>query len=291
MKKHLKKLIPARWRKDTKRVAVVRLHGAIGVGSPLRPGLSFQTINPAIEKAFELKGVNAVALLINSPGGSPVQSALICDRIRRLADEHKVPVYVFMEDVAASGGYWMAMAGDEIYADANTIVGSIGVISASFGFVEAIKKLGVERRVQTSGENKSILDPFQPKKKTDIERLKSIQSDIHESFKDLVRKRRGDKLDEKNKDLFSGAFWTGNQAIELGLIDKLGNMHQVLQEKFGDDVDINYISAAKKGLLGRLMPASDAALSIGALGGLTEGWSGDVLTTLEERSLWARFGL
>ncbi len=291
MKNFLKKLVPARWRKDVNRVAVVRLHGAIGISSPLKPGLSFQTINPAIEKAFELKGVKAVALLINSPGGSPVQSSLICDRIRQLADENEVPVYVFMEDVAASGGYWLAMAGDEIYADTNTIVGSIGVISASFGFVEAMKKLGVERRIQTSGENKSILDPFQPRKKADVERLKSIQSDIHESFKDLVRSRRGDKLDEGNKDLFSGAFWTGNQAIELGLVDKLGNMHQVLKEKFGDEVDINYISAAKKGLLGRLLPASDAAVSLGALSSLKEGWSSDVLATIEERSLWARFGL
>lgn len=288
MKNIFKKLIPARWQKDLNRVAVIRLQGTIGVGTPLRPGLSLNALNPAIEKAFSLPGVTAIALVINSPGGSPVQSALIHERIRQLRDEKQVPVYVFVEDVAASGGYWLAMAGDEIYADANSIVGSIGVISASFGFVEAIGKLGIERRVLTSGENKSILDPFQPQKKKDVDRLKAIQTDMHESFKDLVRKRRGGKLDESNKDLFSGAFWTGNRALELGLIDKLGNMYAVLREKFGEDVDIKYVSAAKKGFLGRLMPGSeDAALSLSEL---KDGWSDDVISSLEARSIWARFG-
>jgi signal peptide peptidase SppA len=288
MKNFLKKLIPARWQKDLSRVAVLRLQGTIGVGTPLRPGLSLNTINPAIEKAFSLPGLSAVALAINSPGGSPVQSALICERIRQLSGEKQVPVYVFVEDVAASGGYWLAMAGDEVYADENSIVGSIGVISASFGFVDAIKKLGIERRVQTSGENKSILDPFQPQKKKDVDRLKELQGDIHESFKSLVRKRRGGKLDEKNKDLFSGAFWTGKRALELGLVDKLGTMYPVLREIFGEDVDIKYVSAAKKGLLGRFMPGSD--ISALSLGGIKEGWSDDVISSLEKRSIWARFG-
>jgi len=287
MKKFLKKLVPARWRKSAKRVAVIRLQGVIGGGSPLRPGLSLQTLNPVIEKAFEMSGLSAVALQVNSPGGSPVQSALIYERIRQLANDKHVPVYVFMEDVAASGGYWLALAGDEVYADENSIVGSIGVISASFGFVEAIKKLGVERRVQTSGENKSILDPFQPQKKADVDRLKTLQGDIHESFKALVRERRGGKLDEKNKDLFSGAFWTGNKALELGLVDHLGNLHTVLTEKFGDEVEIIPVSAAKKGLLGRLMPAGEAAFS---LNNLKQGWADDLVSTAEERAVWARFG-
>ncbi|MGI9481422.1 MAG: S49 family peptidase [Hyphomicrobiales bacterium] len=282
------KFVPARWRKGVNRVAVVRLQGVIGVGTPLRPGLTLHGVNDALERAFALPGVKAVALVVNSPGGSPVQSALITERIRQLSAEKNVPVLAFTEDVAASGGYWLVLSGDEIYADPTSIVGSIGVLSASFGFVEAIKKLGIERRVQTAGENKLILDPFQPKKKKDIDRLKEIQNDMHDVFKDAVRQHRGSKLDESNKDLFSGAFWTGRRALEMGLIDGLGHMHKILREKYGEDVDIKPISIAKKGLLGRFMPGMDDGAF--ALGDLKDGWSEDLVSSLEARSIWARFG-
>ena len=189
------RLIPLRFRKSVPVVTHVRLQGAIGVGTPMRPPLTFKDVEPQLERAFR-KGVAAVAITVNSPGGSPVQSALIHDRIRALAAEFKLPVYVFCEDVAASGGYWLACAGDEIYADGNSVVGSIGVISAGFGFVETIRKLGVERRVYASGENKAVLDPFQPEKPEDVARLKDLQADVHESFKDLVRHRRAGKLKE-----------------------------------------------------------------------------------------------
>src|SRR6185312_3444771 len=232
----LSRFIPRRFRSGQPLVHVVRLHGAIGLGTPLRPALTLEAIAATLERAFARKGIAAVALEINSPGGSAVQSALIYARLRALADEHKVPIYVFCEDVAASGGYWLACAGDEIYADASSIVGSIGVVSAGFGFVEAIRKLGIERRVHTAGENKAILDPFRPERPEDVERLKSLQLDVHEEFKTLVRHRRAGRLDEANADLFTGAFWSGRRAVELGLVDGLGNMHQILRERYGADV-------------------------------------------------------
>ena len=201
----LTRLIPLRFRKSIPVVNLVRLHGAIGVGSPLRPPITFKDTNEVLERAFAKKGITAVALSINSPGGSAVQSALIHARIRELAEEHKVPVYVFCEDVAASGGYWLACAGDEIYADQSSIIGSIGVISAGFGFVGAIEKLGIERRVHTSGENKSILDPFKPEKPEDVSRLLDLQADVHDAFKSLVQYRRGVKLKSEDPGLFSGA--------------------------------------------------------------------------------------
>ena len=288
MIKQLMKLVPARWRKGVNRVAVVRLQGVIGIGTPLRPGLTLHGVNDALERAFSLSGVNAVALVVNSPGGSPVQSALIVDRVRQLAAEKDIPVYAFAEDVAASGGYWLVLGGDEIYADITSIIGSIGVMSAGFGFVDAMKKLGIERRVQTAGENKVILDPFQPKKKKDTDRLKEIQTDMHEAFKEFVRERRGAKLDESNKDIFSGAFWTGRKAVDMGLIDGLGNMHQVLRDKLGEDVDIKNIPIARKGLLGRLMPGvDDGAL---ALADLKNGWPEEFVSSLEARGIWARYG-
>src|SRR3954447_1612989 len=185
----LSRLIPRYFRADVPVVNVVRLHGAIGIGTPLRPALTLPAVAETLERAFSRKGIAAVALAINSPGGSAVQSSLIHDRIRALAEDNKVPVYSFCEDVAASGGYWLACAGDEIYADASSIVGSIGVVSAGFGFVEAIRKLGIERRVHTAGANKAILDPFRPERPEDVERLKSLQLDVHEEFKTLVRNR------------------------------------------------------------------------------------------------------
>jgi signal peptide peptidase SppA len=274
----LSRLIPARFRKSQPRVNVVRLHGAIGMSQPLRTSLTAKDVGPLLEKAFT-KNIKAVALSINSPGGSPVQSALIHARIRSLAEEFKIPVYVFCEDVAASGGYWLACAGDEIYADESSIVGSIGVISAGFGFVEAIGKLGVERRVHTSGENKSILDPFQPQKQEDVDRLLALQKDIHQAFKALVRSRREGKLKGEESEMFSGAFWAGRQAVELGLIDGIGHLHEVLKQKFGDKLVLKNIVASQGWGLKRLGFGTIAELPAAAI------------ETLETRALWAKFGL
>ncbi len=274
-------------------VPVLRLQGTIGAVTPLRPGLTLQHVDPMLEKAFAMKKAKAIAVMINSPGGSPVQSAQIFHRMRQLADKHEKQVLVFIEDVGASGGYMLALAGDEIYADVSSIVGSIGVVSSGFGFVEAIKKLGVERRVHTAGENKSILDPFLPSKKADVERLKALQLEVHEAFKDMVRARRGAKLDEENKDLFSGAFWSGGQAKALGLIDDVGNMHAVLKAKFGDDLELKPISAAKKGLLSRIIPgASDERANLATLlETAPQGLGDELISAVEARAVWARFGL
>ncbi len=273
------RFLPLRFRKSVPVVNLVRLQGAIGTGSPLRPSLSMKDVNGLLERAFAKKGVAAVALVINSPGGSAVQSALIHRRVRALADEHSIPVYAFCEDVAASGGYWLACAGDEIYADESSIVGSIGVIAAGFGFVEALAKLGIERRVHTSGENKSVLDPFQPEKKEDIVRLLALQADVHEAFKSLVKSRRAGKLQGDESELFSGAFWSGRQALTHGLIDGIGHLHDVLRQKFGDRLVIRAI-AAPQGLLRRLRLGADSG-EIAA----------SALEMLETRALWARFGL
>ena len=274
----LSRLIPARFRKSQPRINVVRLHGAIGMPQPLRSTLTAKDLEPLLEKAF-IKNIKAVALSINSPGGSPVQSALIHARIRSLAEEFKIPVFVFCEDVAASGGYWLACAGDEIYADESSIVGSIGVISAGFGFGEAIGKLGVERRVHTSGENKSILDPFQPQKQEDVDRLLSLQKDIHNAFKTMVRSRRAGKLKGDEAEMFSGAFWAGRQALELGLIDGIGHLHEVLKQKFGDKLVLKNITASQGWGLKRLGFGTFAELPAAAI------------ETLETRALWAKFGL
>lgn len=272
------KLIPLRFRKSVPVVNLVRLHGAIGVGTPLKPPLTFKDANPLLEKAFR-KGIAGVALALNSPGGSPVQSALIHARIRELAAEHKLPVFVFCEDVAASGGYWLACAGDEIYADDSSVIGSIGVISAGFGFVEALGKLGVERRVHTAGENKAILDPFQPEKPEDVERLLSLQADIHGAFKDLVRQRRAGKLKGDEQELFSGAFWAGRQALERGLIDGIGHMHAILRGKFGEKLIIRLISAPQGWGLRRLGLGTAADVS------------DSFIASLETRAMWSRFGI
>ena len=272
------RLIPLRFRKSVPVVNLVRLHGAIGVGTPMKPPLTFKDTNDVLEKAFR-KGIAAVALSINSPGGSPVQSALIHARIRSLAEEHRLPVYVFCEDVAASGGYWLACAGDEIYADESSIVGSIGVISAGFGFVEAIEKLGIERRVHTSGENKSILDPFKPERPEDVERLLSLQSDVHAAFKALVRERRAGKLKGEEGDLFTGAFWSGRRALDLGLIDGLGHMHVILRRKLGEKLVIRAISAPRGWGLQRLGFGTSSDIS------------DSFIASLETRALWSRFGL
>jgi signal peptide peptidase SppA len=269
--------VPLRFRKSVPVIHHVRLHGAIGIGTPLKPAITAKDMADVLDRAFARKGIAGVAFSINSPGGSAVQSALIHTRIRALAEKHKVPVYAFCEDVAASGGYWLACAGDEIYADDSSIVGSIGVIAAGFGFVDAIGKLGIERRVHTAGSNKSILDPFQPEKKEDVKRLLALQADVHEAFKRAVRSRRENKLKGDEKELFSGAFWAGRQALDLGLIDGIGHLHDVLQRKFGDKVVIRTISPASGWGLKRLGFGTDMA--------------GSLVEAMETRALWSRFGL
>jgi signal peptide peptidase SppA len=274
----LLKLVPAKWRKTNNVIHILRLQGAISAGGGLRPALNAKDLEPLLQRAFK-KGVSGVALAINCPGGSPVQSSLIAARIRALSAEHKIPVYAFCEDVAASGGYWLACAADEIYADESSIVGSIGVIASGFGFVEAIKKLGVERRVYTSGTSKSILDPFKPEKKQDVDRLLELQEDVHEGFKTYVRTRRAGKLKAEESELFTGAFWTGKRGLALGLVDGIGHAHEILRRKFGEQVEIKEISAAKGWGLKRFGFGSAIELPEAAI------------NALETRALWSRFGL
>jgi len=267
-------------------VAVVRLHGVIGRLGPLRSGLTLAGLAAVIERAFKLKNLKAVALSVNSPGGSPVQSSLIFKRLRALAEERDVPILVFAEDAAASGGYWLACAGDEIYADENSVVGSIGVVSAGFGFPELIARYGVERRVHTAGENKGMLDPFQPEKPDDVKRLKALQADIHDAFKALVRDRRGKRLKGEENEVFSGAFWTGRQALELGLIDGIGDLRTVLRDRFGDKVQLRLVQV-RRGFLGRRLGFRLG----GEPGPEPRGWAGEAIAAVEERLLWNRFGL
>ena len=287
-----RRFLPKRFRNPKPVVAAVRLSGVIGAGSALRPGLNLNSVSTVLETAFKTKHAKAVALAINSPGGSPVQSNLIYTRIRALAKEHEVPVYVFCEDVAASGGYWLACAGDEIYADSNSIVGSIGVIAAGFGFTELIKKVGVERRVYTAGENKNILDPFKAENASDIKRIKSLQKDIHDSFKALVRNTRADALKETEKKLFTGEFWTGAKALEMGLIDGIGDMRTIMREKFGDEVKLKLVAANQGWIKRRLNPGSSLGFITATSGqSMVQGLADDVISTIEERAIWSRYGL
>lgn len=280
MKAFLRKLMF--WKSRTPRVAVVRLTGVIAsAGGPLRRGLNLDAVDPMLKKAFLMRRIRAVVLVVNSPGGSPVQSALIGARIRQLAKKHNVPVLAFVEDVAASGGYWLASAADEIYANAASVVGSIGVISAGFGFPQALEKLGVERRVYTSGKSKSMLDPFRPEKEEDVAYLKDLQSDIHQTFIDYVKARRGSRLAAPEGELFSGQFWTGTKALELGLIDGLGAMHDVLNDRFGDQLDLVAIQP-KRQFLSFAGPAGAAAGAAAA---------DHLATHLDDRAHWQRFGL
>lgn len=269
-------------------IPVVRLSGAIMSGtSPLRPALNLMTAAAPLKKAFEMKKAPAVAIVINSPGGSPVQSHLIYRRIRDLATEHDKKVHVFVEDAAASGGYLVACAGDDITADPSSIVGSIGVIAAGFGFVEAIDKLGIKRRVYTAGQNKSVLDPFLPEKKRDIDRLKELQLNIHDMFIEVVKTGRGDKLADHD-DLFTGLFWTGVKGMELGLVDAIGDVRSGLKQRYGEKTTLKLIEA-KRGLFGRR-----SAFGIDGLfqrGDLVSDAADGLLTALEERALWGRLGL
>ena len=283
----LKRLVPKRFQKKGVVIPVVRLHGPImSGGSRFRPALNLSSVAGQLEKAFGMKDSPAVALSINSPGGSPVQSRMIYDRIRALAEEKNKRVLVFVEDVAASGGYMLAIAGDEIIADATSIVGSIGVVSGGFGFPELLKKIGVERRVYTAGENKVILDPFQPEKESDIEYLKTLQLEIHEIFIDMVKARRGTVLAD-DPTIFSGLFWTGRKGLELGLVDRLGSLREEIKTRYGKDARLELIGA-QKGLFGRRAPgigafAAPDQIAVQAVAGLAE--------TLEEKALWGRYGL
>lgn len=261
-------------------VPVVRLSGVIAAGGVLGGrNLAIDSVAPLLARAFALRGAKAVALAINSPGGSPVQSSLIAQRIRLLAAERKLPVIAFVEDVAASGGYWLACAADEIVADPASIVGSIGVISAGFGFQDLIARIGVERRVHTSGERKSILDPFRPEDPEDVARLKRLQAEIHGGFRDWVRRRRAGKLKGDEALLFTGEFWTGTRGLELGLIDGLGELRATLQARYGDKVRLPVIGPRRR-LLARL-----------GFGGSLESLGPALLAAVEERLHWQRFGL
>src|SRR5215470_4762512 len=266
-------------------VPVVRLSGVIAASGGVlgSRGLSIETVAPLLTRAFSLRGAKAVALAINSPGGSPVQSALIAQRIRLLAAEKKLPVIAFVEDVAASGGYWLACAADEIIADPASIVGSIGVISAGFGFQDFLARYGIERRVHTSGERKSMLDPFRPENPDDIERLKRLQLEIHDGFKDWVRQRRGTRLKGDEAALFSGEFWTGKRGLEMGLVDGLGELRTLLQARYGAKVHLPVI-APKRRLLSRFGLG-------GQWGGSLESVGPAMIAALEERAHWQRFGL
>lgn len=265
----------------TPTVAVLRLSGVIGqMGSMRRGGLALSELAEPIEKAFKLPRLKAVALAINSPGGSPVQSSLIAGRIRALSEEHEVPVYAFCEDVAASGGYWLACAADEIYADGASVVGSIGVISAGFGFTGLIEKIGVERRVYSAGDRKAQLDPFQPEDPKDIRHLKGLQKDLHEQFKGYVQERRGEKLTGAEKTLFSGDFWTGRAALDMGLVDGIADLRGKMREVYGEKVRLRLVGQPRSWLQRKFGMENRA-----------DRWARDVVGVVEERALWNRYGL
>ena len=261
--------------KKKKIIAHIKISGIIGNAGRFKQGIDFAGQEEIIEKAFALKKAKAIAITINSPGGSPVQSHLIYNLIREHAKKNKKKVIVFAEDVAASGGYLIACAGDEIYANSSSIIGSIGVIYSSFGFTELIKKVGVERRVHTAGKNKSTLDPFLEEKKEDIERLKNIQLDLHKDFIKVVEDSRGSKLKKNEIELFSGEFWSGTKAKELGLIDGLGNANEILKAKFGEDIVIKKFEKSKSWLSKKISSSNQIE---------------QLANVLEERSIWQRYG-
>jgi signal peptide peptidase SppA len=289
-------LIPARLRLGKAVVPVVRLSGVIGAVTPLRPGMSLAGVARTLERAFATKGAKAVALVINSPGGSPVQSRQIYLRIRQLAAEKKLRVLVFVEDVAASGGYMIACAGDEIFCDPSSILGSIGVVGGSFGFQELIKKIGVERRLYTAGEHKAMLDPFLPEDREDVARLKAIQREIHAIFIALVRQSRGRRLKGSDDTLFSGEYWAGETSVSLGLADGIGDLRATLRARYGEKVLTPVIAPASGllgGLFGRRSPGA-GSLSAGSMsagvGGALVGLPDDLISALESRAIWAKFG-
>jgi signal peptide peptidase SppA len=282
----LRMLLPARLRADIPIVPVVHLSGVIGVVTPLRPGLLLSSVARTLERAFAASNARAVALVINSPGGSPTQSNLIFRRIRQLANEKKIPVLAFIEDVGASGGYMLSCAADEIICDQYSIVGSIGVIGGSFGFPRLMEKLGIERRLYTSGAHKGMLDPFLPENPDDVERLKAVQKDIHENFIALVKERRGTKLKGADDVLFTGEFWSAPKAIELGLADSIGDLRSVLRARFGEKVRTPLI-VAERNLFGRSKPGVSLTQALANSPGLAD----DLISALEVRALWSRYGL
>jgi signal peptide peptidase SppA len=279
--------IPARLRRGRAVVPVVRLSGVIGAVTPLRPGMSLAGVARMLERAFAVKNAKAVALVINSPGGSPVQSRQIYLRIRQLAEEKKLPVLVFVEDVAASGGYMIACAGDEIFCDPSSILGSIGVVGGSFGFQELIKKIGVERRLYTAGAHKAMLDPFLPENPEDVSRLKALQREIHDIFIALVKGSRGARLKGADEVLFTGEYWAGDTSVSLGLADAIGDLRSTLRARYGEKVQTPLIAPSSgmlSGLLGRRSP--------GAIGAWenTANLPEEVISALESRAIWAKFG-
>ena len=265
--------------KKKKIIPHIRLSGVIGSAGRFKQGIDFSGQQEIIKKAFSFKKAKNIAISINSPGGSPVQSHLIHDYIRQLAKKNEKKVIVFAEDVAASGGYLIACAGDEIYANSSSIVGSIGVISASFGFQDAIKKIGIQRRVYTAGKNKSTLDPFKEEKVEDIERIKKLQLELHSDFIEVVKKSRGSKLkDPEKNNTFTGEFWSGSTSMKLGLIDGIGNAEQILREKFGDDIVIKNLEKQKSFIAKKLSSSIDNQID-------------NIASVIEERALWQKFGL
>ncbi|MFQ6018732.1 MAG: S49 family peptidase [Kiloniellaceae bacterium] len=289
----LARLPVARFKHPPPVVGVLRLAGVIGSLGPWRAGMTLAGLDRAIERAFKLPRLQAVALAVNSPGGSPVQSDLIARRLRDLAEEKGVPVFAFCEDVAASGGYWLACAADEIYARETSIIGSIGVITTSFGFPELLQRFGIERRVYTAGPKKSMLDPFRKEDPKEVERLKGIQKEMHESFKAAVRASRGGRLKGGDRALFSGEFWTGKKAVELGLIDGLGELRQVMRARYGEKVALKRVDAIRPWWRRRLGFAEPdlAGAGFGLRRPGPQDWAAGLIAAAEERALWSRFGL
>ncbi len=285
----LMEFLPARLRRGTAVVPVVRLSGLIGAVTPLRPGMSLAGVARTLERAFAMKNAKAVALAINSPGGSPVQSRQIYLRIRQLAAEKKLPVLVFVEDVAASGGYMIACAGDEIFCDPSSILGSIGVVGGSFGFQELIKKIGVERRLYTAGEHKAMLDPFLPENPDDVGRLKALQREIHAIFIALVKQSRGTRLKGADDVLFTGEYWAGDTSVSLGLADAIGDLRSTLRARYGDKVLTPVVAPSTgllSGLLGRKSAGAGTLVQLDGFAGLPD----EVISALESRAIWAKFG-
>ncbi|MFH1344138.1 MAG: S49 family peptidase [Pseudomonadota bacterium] len=285
----LMKFLPARLRRGAAVVPVVRLSGVIGAVTPLRPGMSLAGVAKVLERAFSIKHAKAVALVINSPGGSPVQSRQIYLRIRQLAAEKKLPVLVFVEDVAASGGYMIACAGDEIFCDPSSILGSIGVVGGTFGFQELIRKIGVERRLYTAGAHKAMLDPFLPENPDDVARVKALQREIHALFIALVKQSRGSRLKGNDDVLFTGEYWAGESSVSLGLADAIGDLRSTLRARYGDKVLTPVIappSGMLSGLLGRKSAGAGALASLEGVGGLPD----ELISALETRAIWAKFG-
>jgi signal peptide peptidase SppA len=272
-------------------VAVVQLAGIIGRLGPFQRGLSLTGLAGILERAFKREGAKAVAVVVNSPGGSPVQSALIARRIRSLAAEHGLPVYAFAEDVAASGGYWLLTAGDEIWVDESSIIGSIGVVAGGFGFPEALNRLGVERRLYAAGEHKAALDPFQPEKPGEVDHLRRILEDTHEAFRRQVRERRQGKLKGREDELFSGRFWGGRAALELGLVDGLGDLRTVMREKLGDKVRLKLVGDGRRWWRRRLALPVVRGAADGLDGFAPSDFASGLIAAVEERLLWNRFGL